>query len=53
MKSHINKLKNRGYIPIEDIRDYEDLNKNELLELLKAKEAYKITIAVNLFGQNR
>jgi len=50
MKSSEEQLKNRGYITIEEVNNYAYLTNNELLELLKSKEAYKRTIAVNLLS---
>lgn len=50
MKSSKEQLKNRGYITIEDTNDYAFFSKNELLELLKSKEPYKRTIAINLLS---
>lgn len=50
MKSYDEQLKNRGYTTIEDINEYTDLNKSELLELLKSKEPHKRTIAINLLS---
>lgn len=50
MRSSDIQLRNRGYIYAEDTYDYTDFSKTELLELLKSKEAYKRTIAVNLLS---
>lgn len=48
MKSDYEKLKNRGYITDVDISNYNDLNKNELLNLLKAQEPHKRTFILKL-----
>lgn len=50
MKSSDNQLKSRGYVKAEDVNEYTHLNKNELLEVLKSKEPYRRTIAVNLLS---
>jgi hypothetical protein len=50
MKSSDLQLRNRGYITLEDINDYTCLSNGELLELLKSKEPYKRTIAINLLS---
>ena len=50
MKSSEDQLKNRGFVKSKDIENYLSLNKDELLELLKSKEAYKRTIAIKLLG---
>ncbi|WP_238881877.1 HEAT repeat domain-containing protein [Clostridium sp. YIM B02551] len=49
MRSSDEQLKNRGYITSKDIENYLSLNKDKLLELLKSKEAYKRTIAINVY----
>ncbi|MBL4931707.1 HEAT repeat domain-containing protein [Clostridium paridis] len=49
MRSSDEQLKNRGYVESKEIENYLSLNKDELLELLKSKEAYKRTIAIKLF----
>jgi len=53
MKSSDEQLKNRGYATIEDINEYIDLNESDLLELLKSKDAYKRTIAINLLSNKK
>ncbi len=41
-------LMNRGFILEEDLNNYMDATKDELLELINSREAYKRTIAVRL-----
>lgn len=48
MKSTDAQLKNRGKITNEDIQQYSNHTKIELLELLRGKEAFKRTIAVKI-----
>jgi hypothetical protein len=50
MKSSNEQLQSRGYINVKDTNDYAHFSKNELLELLKSKEAYKRTIGINLLS---
>ena len=48
MKSSDAQLKNRGKITNEDLQQYSNHKKIELLEMLDCKEAYKRTIAVKI-----
>jgi hypothetical protein len=50
MKSTNEQLKDRGFAFEEDIVLYKNYNENELLKLLRDKEAYKRTIAVKLLS---
>lgn len=51
MKSSNIQLQNRGYINEEDVNKFLSLNKDELLELAKSKEAYERSIAINLLSE--
>lgn len=51
MKSSQSELKSRGYICEEDVIKYQDLTKEELMELLKSKEPYKRSVSVRLLGK--
>lgn len=48
MKSSDEQLKRRGFITLEDINNYIDLETDQLQMLLKSKEAYKRSIGINL-----
>ena len=52
MKSTNEQLKNRGFAFEEDIKLFQNLTENELLKLLKDKEAYKRTISIKLLSKN-
>ena len=52
MKSTDEQLKARGFAFKEDIEFYKDYKENDLLELLKDKDAYKRTISIILLSQN-
>lgn len=51
MKSSDSQLKSRGMITKEDLQNYNHYKRIELLDLIKSKEAYKRTIAVNLLSE--
>lgn len=51
MKSSDFQLKSRGKITSEDLQQYRNHTQIELLEMLKSKEAYKRTIAVNILSE--
>src|SRR5690554_6334542 len=48
MKSNIKQLRSRGYIEGEELLDYENLSKKELLELLESEVATNRTISAKL-----
>ena len=50
MKSNLEQLKKRGYVEDKDLFKYENLSKNELLELLNSKVATKRTIGAKLLN---
>jgi hypothetical protein len=52
MKSTNEQLKNRGFAFDEDIVVYKNYTENELLKLLRDKEAYKRTISIKLLSEN-
>lgn len=51
MKSSDSQLKSRGKITSEDLQQYSNHTQIELFEMLKSKEAYKRTIAVNILSE--
>lgn len=51
MKSSDSQLRSRGKITSEDLQQYSNHTKIELLEMLKSKEAYKRTIAVKILSE--
>ncbi|MGE7184897.1 HEAT repeat domain-containing protein [Peribacillus sp. NPDC006672] len=51
MKSSDSQLKSRGKITSKDLQQYSNHTQIELLEMLKFKEAYKRTIAVNILSE--
>jgi hypothetical protein len=52
MKSTNEQLKSRGFAFDDDILFYKNYNENELLELLKDKNAYIRTISIKLLSKN-
>lgn len=53
MKSSDSQLKSRGKITFEDLQNYNNHSKLELLEMIKSKEAYKRTIAIKLLSEKK
>lgn len=51
MKSSDSQLKSRGMITSKDLQQYSNHTQIELFEMLKSKEAYKRTIAVNILSE--
>lgn len=51
MKSSDSQLRSRGKITSEDLQQYSNHTKIELLEMLKSKDAYKRTIAVKILSE--
>ena len=51
MKSSDSQLKSRGKITSEDLQQYSNHTKIELLEMCKSKEAYERTIAVKILSE--
>jgi len=52
MKSSNSQLKSRGKVTVEDLQEYNNPTKTELLEMITSKEAYKRTIAIKLLSEN-
>lgn len=51
MKSSDSQLKSRGKITSKDLQQYSNHTQIELFEMLKSKEAFKRTIAVNILSE--